>query len=291
MKLNLQRYSKKPRLTDGAWGTLLEHRGLPAGMAPELWNVENPGAIEAVARSYVEAGSEIILTNTFGANRYVLERSGASDRVEELATKGVRLSHRAADKRTKVFASIGPTGKIVMMEEISRQEFRRTFAETARAIASAEPDAIVLETFNELEELAIALKAVKMSCRLPVVACMSFTTGPDNTATMMGNSPEDLAQMAEEHGADAVGANCGVGPESYLRVARRLRPRTDLPIWIKPNAGAPTTNEEGHTVFPIGPAEFATYGPRFVEAGVNFMGGCCGTTPEHIGAVKNAITG
>lgn len=289
MKLNLQNYSLKPRLLDGGWGTQLENMGLPSGMAPELWNTANPETIEAVARSYVEVGSEIILTNTFGANRYVLERSDATSRVEELAIEGVKISRRAAEKRTKVFASIGPTGKIVMMDEISREDFRRAFTETTRAIASAEPDAIVLETFNELEELEIALKAVTMSCKLPVVACMSFASGPENAATMMGDTPEDLAEMAEKQGADAVGANCGVGPESYLRVARRLRAGTDLPIWIKPNAGAPKTDQEGNTVFPIGPAEFAAYGPRFIEAGVNFVGGCCGTTPEHIRAMKNVI--
>jgi methionine synthase I (cobalamin-dependent) len=263
--------------------------GLPSGMAPELWNTANPETIEAVARSYVEAGSEIILTNTFGANRYVLERSNAADRVEELAIEGVRISHRAAKEKTKVFASIGPTGKMVLMGELSPQDFRRAFTETTRAIVLAEPDAIVLETFNELAELRIALKAVKASCKLPVVACMSFTAGPENMATMMGNTPEELVEMVEQYGADAVGANCGVGPESYLRVARRIRVRTELPIWIKPNAGAPETDEEGNTVFPIGPAEFAAYGPRFVDAGVRFMGGCCGTTPEHIRAMKNAI--
>jgi len=256
MKLDLQDYVRRPRLTDGAWGTLLEKRGLPSGMAPDLWNVEKPEAIEAVARSYVEAGSEIILTNTFGVNRYVLDRQGASDRVGELAEAGVAISRKAAAGRARVFASIGPTGKIVMMQEISHNDFIAAFAETARAIAQAGPDAIVLETFNELEELRLALGAVRENCDLPVVTSMSFTSGPDGTATMMGNSPEDLARMAQEEGVDAVGANCGIGPDTYVQVARRLCAATTLPVWIKPNAGAPQVGRDGKTTFPVGPDEF-----------------------------------
>jgi len=182
MRLNLKNYASRLRITDGAWGTELERRGLPSGMAPDLWNVENPQAVEAVARGYVQAGSEVMLTNTFGTNRYALERQGASDRVEELAEAGVAISRRAARDKARVFASIGPTGKIMMMQEITRDDFASAYVETARAISRAGPAAVVLETFNELEELALALQAVKECCDLPVIACMSFTAGPDNRA-------------------------------------------------------------------------------------------------------------
>ena len=192
-------------------------------MAPELWNVETPDAVEAVARGYVAAGSEIILTNTFGANRYALEKHGASGRVEELATAGVDISPQAAGTEVKVFASIGPSGKIVMMGEIGRDNLVEAYAEVASAIGSAGPDAIVLETFNELEELALALQAVRDSCDLPVVACMTFNAGQDGTATIVGNHPEDLARTAEEYGAEALGVNCGIRPNTCLTVARRLR--------------------------------------------------------------------
>ena len=163
------------------------------------------------------------------------------------------------------------------------------FAEAATAISHGDPDAIVLETFNELDELEIAMKAVKETTNLPIVACMTFSSGPDQTNTMMGNSPGDLARAAEELGADAIGANCGAGPDNYVKVARLLREATSLPIWIKANAGLPQVGADGTTVFPMGPEEFASYAPRLVEAGANFIGGCCGTTPEHIRAVRQAI--
>jgi hypothetical protein len=149
MNLNLQDYAEQPRLTDGAWGTQLERRGLSSGMAPDLWNIENPEAVEELARRYVEAGSEVILTNTFGTNRYILERQRASDRVEELAESGLAISLRATGDKAKVFASIGPTGKIVMMQEISRDDFSAAYVEAARAISRAGPDAIVLEAGRE----------------------------------------------------------------------------------------------------------------------------------------------
>lgn len=289
MKLDLREYATGCRLLDGAWGTELDRQGLLSGKVPELLNAENPEAIEAVARSYVKAGSEIILTNTFGANRFILERHGASARVKELATAGVNISRKVAGTDVKVFASIGPTGKIVMMDDVSRDQLIEAYAETASAIGRAGPDAIVLETLNELEELTLALQAVKSVCQLPVVACMSFSAGKDGTTTVMGNSPGDLARAAEEYGAAAVGANCGIGPDVYLKVARRLRAATTLPIWIKPNAGVPEVAPNGKTRYPVGPEDFAAYVPQFVEAGVKFLGGCCGTTPDHIRAIKMAL--
>jgi len=290
MALDLKTYAKETRITDGAWGTELQRRGLPPGDSPELWNVENPDAVEAVARGYIEAGSEIILTNTFGANQYVLARHCQADRVPELAEAGVVISRRTAGNDAKVFASVGPTGKIVMVEEVSHEEFISVYAETASAITRAGPDAIVLETFTELEELALALQAVRQCCDLPVVASMSFTAGPDGTATVMGNQPEELVQIARDYGANAVGANCGIGPDNHVRVAIPLRVVTALPVWIKPNAGVPEIGADGKSRFPVSPEDFADYVPRLVEAGANFIGGCCGTTPGHIRALRQRLS-
>ena len=285
MTLNLGEVADRVRILDGAWGTELQRRGLPAGAAPELWNRENPSAVETVARSYVEAGSEIILTNTFGANRYVLARHNAAKRTKELAEAGVAISRKAAERQVKVFASVGPTGKIVMMDELDPDDFVQAYAETASALVQGGADAIVLETFNELEELALAFQGVRKSCRLPVVVSMNFAAGPDGTATIMGNRPEDLAQMAEDYGAEAVGANCGTGPDAFLRIARRLASTAEPPVWIKPNAGRPAIGPNGTTNFPMGPREFASYAPGLVESGARFIGGCCGTTPGHVRAL------
>ena len=219
MGLDLKSYASCVRLSDGAWGTQLQNRGLAAGAPPELWNVENPEAVEAVAGSYVQSGSDVILTNTFGANRFILAPHGAADQAAELAEAGAAISRKAGGD-VKVFGSLGPTGKIVMMGEASLEELAATYSESAAALARGGADAIVLETFNELAELEIALKAVRGACSLPVVVSMTFASGPEGTATIMGRSPADLVALAEAHKASAVGANCGSGPGNYVRLAR-----------------------------------------------------------------------
>ncbi|MFP4104525.1 MAG: homocysteine S-methyltransferase family protein [Phycisphaerae bacterium] len=289
MPFDVKRFAATVRISDGAWGTELQKKGLPAGGCPELWNDLNPASVEVVARSYAEAGSDVILTNTFGGNRYVLDQHGAADRVSELCEKGAAISKRAAEGTgSKVFGSVGPTGQIVMMGEVSEEALAQAFVESAEALEWGGVDAIVLETFNELDEARIALKAVKQHTSLPVIVSMTFSSGPDQTATMMGNKPADLAKMANKFGADGVGANCGVGPENYTKVARMLRDATDLPIWIKANAGMPQIVNR-KTVFPLGPDQYAEHVDRLIDAGANFIGGCCGTTPEHIAAVRAAV--
>lgn len=289
MTFDLNDYVRQIRLTDGAWGTQLQRRGLAPGSSPELWNVTNPSAVKAVAESYVKAGSDVILTNTFGANRFILASHGLENRAAELTEAGVKLSKVAAGSKAKVFASIGPTGKIVMMEEISPQSIASAFSEAAEAAEFGGADAIVLETFNELDEIRIALNAVKEATDLPVIVSMTFASGPDKTVSMMGNSPNDLARMAVKEGADAVGANCGVGPDNYVAVARQLRQACNLPIWIKANAGLPQVGGDGRTVFPMSPKEFAAFAPKLVEAGANFIGGCCGTSPAFIEDLRAVI--
>ena len=285
---DLSQYLGKVTVTDGAWGTLLQQSGLTPGMCPDAMNVENAPAVLAVAESYVRAGAGVILTNTFRSNRFVLEHWKLGDRAAELAQNGAALSRKAAGDRAAVFASIGPTGKIVMMDEVPRERIYEAFAEQAAGCARGGADAIVCETFSELDELLLAVSAARERTHLPVVACMTFDSGPDRCSTMMGTTPEDLARAAVEAGAAAVGANCGGGPEHFVPVARRLRKTTALPIWLKPNAGLPLVRD-GQTVFPMGPEAFARFVPEMIAAGANFIGGCCGTTPEHIRAVRAAI--
>ena len=276
-------------MTDGVYGTELQARGLlNAGECAELLNIGNPAAVEAVARSYVEAGADVIMTNTLICHRFGLEPYGAAERAGELAEAAAGIARRAAaGTDVKVFGSFGPTGTIVMMGDVLREELTAAFAETAGALAGGGAEAIVLETFNELAEAEIALKAVKSACDLPVVVSMAFAYGPDNSATMMGNTPADLAAMAEANGAAAVGANCGVGPAEHVPVAKMLQAATDLPIWIKPNAGLPVV-KDGVTTFPMGPEEFTSFVPHLIAAGANFIGGCCGCGPEHIRKMRDA---
>ena len=289
MSFSIQSFAKKVRITDGVYGTELQKLGLVRDNCLEILNIKKPNAVEAIARNYVEAGSDVLMTNTLGANRFMLAPYNLADRAGELAEAGVVLSKKAtAGTDVKVFGSFGPTGKIVMMGEVSEDELLTAFAETAEGLARGGADAIVLETFNELAEAEIAVNAVRQVCDLPVIVSMAFTYGPDQTVTMMGNTIVELAEMAQRNGVDVIGANCGVGPKPYIRIAKMLRQASNLPIWIKPNAGLPIV-KDGETTFPMGAGEFASFVPKLMEAGTNFIGGCCGTTPEHIRAIRKTM--
>jgi 5-methyltetrahydrofolate--homocysteine methyltransferase len=284
----MKTFAEKVRVTDGVYGTELQKEVVPGGCT-ELMNIESPQIVEAVAKSYVKAGSDIIMTNTLGAHRFMLSSYGIANRASELAEAGAAISRKAAEGTdAKVFGSFGPSGRIVMMGEVDRGELSAAFAETAQALVKGGADAIVLETFSDIEEAQIALEAVKAACNLPVVVSLVFAYGPEKTMTMMGNSPAQLAAMAEKFGADAVGANCGIGPESYIQVTKMLREATELPIWVKPNAGLPEIRN-GRTIFPMGPEKFASFAGCLIDAGANFIGGCCGCGPEHIRAIREIV--
>lgn len=276
-----------PVLTDGAWGTELQVRGLSSDEFPDAWNLTHPDQVTAVAGGYVDAGSRVVLTNTFGANRFRLAGHGLVPQVAEINRRGVELSRAAAQGRAAVFASIGPSGKMLVNGEVTPEELRAAFEEQAQALAAAKPDAFVVETMSDLEEAKAALAAAKAT-RLPVVVCMVFDSGRDKDRTMMGATPEQVCQELNTAGADVIGANCGVGIEAYVPVCLRLRAATDRPIWIKPNAGLPSV-EGDRVVYHTTPAQFATHVPALVEAGANFIGGCCGTNPDFIRAAQNAL--
>jgi len=272
-----------PVVTDGAWGTQLQARRLELGTSAELWNLEHPDRVEEVARAYVDAGSQVVLTNTFGANRLALEKHGLGDRVAEINRRGVEISRQAAGERVKVFASMGPSGKMLMMGEVSEEDLRIVFTEQAQVLAEVGADAIVVETMTDAEEARIAIAAAKET-GLPVVGCMVFDSGPEKDRTIMGLTPEMAAKVMEAAGADGIGANCGQGIAGFVPVCRRLRVATRLPVWIKANAGLPEM-EQGRVVYRTTPEAFASHVPALVEAGADFIGGCCGTNPDFIRAV------
>jgi methionine synthase I (cobalamin-dependent) len=276
-----------PVLTDGAWGTQLQKLGLEPGDFPDLWNLDHPDRVLAVARGYVEAGSRVILTNTFGANRLRLVEAGAADRVAEINREGARLSKEAATGRALVFASIGPSGKLLLNGDVTPDELRAAFAEQARALAEGGADALVVETMSDTQEARLAVAAAKET-GLPVVACMVFDSGREKDRTMMGATPEQVAAELAEAGADVIGANCGQGMAGFVSLCRRLRAATDRPIWIKGNAGLPEF-VEGAAVYRTSAGEFAAFAPALREAGAGFIGGCCGTSPEFVRALGNAL--
>jgi 5-methyltetrahydrofolate--homocysteine methyltransferase len=279
--------SQRPIVTDGAWGTQLQARGLPVGAVPDEWNLSRPDKVAEVPAAYAAAGAKVVLTNTFGANRIILARSGMAEKAAEINRAGAQISKKAVAGRAYVFASIGPCGKMVSMGEVSEEDAAAAFREQAAALAEGGADALVIETMSDLQETVLALKAAKES-GLPVVACMSYDSGPKKDRTMMGVAPEQAAEELAAAGADVVGANCGQGIDGYIDIARRLRAATKLPIWIKANAGLPEM-KDGKVFYRTTAAEFASHGPSVVAAGADFIGGCCGTGPDFIKALAKAL--
>lgn len=270
-----------PLIADGAWGTELQARGLAPGMQPDTWNLTHPDRVEAVARAYVEAGSQVILTNTFRANAVAMEGD-----LEAINREGVAISKRAAAGKALVFASIGPTGKLLMAGEIAEEQAQAAFVQQAASLAAAGADALLIETMSDIQEARLAVAAAR-STGLPVIVSFAFDSGKNKDRTMTGATPEAVAAAMVEAGADAIGANCGVGVEYAAPVCRRLRAACDLPIWIKPNAGLPKM--EGTDIRYDTSAEFfASHYAALREAGASFVGGCCGSTPDFIRALVSA---
>jgi methionine synthase I (cobalamin-dependent) len=267
-------------ISDGAWGTELQARGLPPGAVPDAWNLSNPAAVESVARAYADAGSQVILTNTFRANAIAMEGD-----LDAINRAGVEISKRAAAGRALVFASIGPTGQMMLYG----QQATDAFAAQAASLAAAGADALLIETISDVDEARLAVAAAKVA-DLPVIASFAFDSGKNKDRTMMGVTPEDVAAAMVEAGADAVGANCGVGIEFAAAICARLRAACDLPLWIKPNAGLPTM--QGDSIhYDVTPGFFAGHYAALRDAGASFLGGCCGSNPDFIRALVAARCG
>jgi methionine synthase I (cobalamin-dependent) len=276
-------------VTDGSWGTQLQKRGIKRGECPDSWNLIHPDWVEDVARGYVEAGSRIILTNTFQSNRLSLGRFDLGDRAIEINTRGVEISKMAAGDKACVFASIGPSGKMLLTKETTAEELQATFEEQANALANAGADGIIVETMIDLDEAKIAASAAKQT-GLPVIASMVFDSGENKDTTLMGNTPEQAVEEFSKIGVDGVGANCGQGIEGYIPICVRLRAATDLAVWIKPNAGLPRVEDE-KTIFYTTAQEFVASVPELIQAGANFIGACCGSDQEFVKEIRKITDG
>lgn len=284
-ELLLKEAAERVTLSDGAMGTMLQQHGMQAGECPELWNLERPDVIRSVHMAYIGAGSRIISTNTFGGNRLKLASYGLADRVEELNAAGVRLARETAGEDHFVAASIGPTGKFLEpLGDLTFDEAADVYAEQAFAQAAAGADVILMETFSDLAEAKAALIGA-LRTGLPCFCTMAFDTGG---RTMMGVDPVTAARELTEAGAAGIGANCGVGPDSALEIAREMRQATAALVVVQPNAGLPRI-ADGRTVYDSTPEEMAKYAVEYAKLGVNIVGGCCGSTPEHIHAISLAL--
>jgi 5-methyltetrahydrofolate--homocysteine methyltransferase len=288
----LERLQRGPAIPgDGAWGTMLFARGLPTGDAPERVCLERPDLLTEIAGLYLEAGAEVVTTNTFGANPEWLGLHGLAESLEDICHEAVAAIRRAVGERAWVSGSIGPTG--VLLSPLGRLDpgvAHAGFARQAAALAAAGADLLCVETMTDLAEAELAVRAVREAAPgLPVVATMAFEATRRGYFTVMGVTPAKAAVRLEAAGAHAIGANCGDG-DAMAGIARELRAHCGLPIAVRPNAGLPAF-VDGALVHPETPEAMAARVPELLEVGVGLLGGCCGTTPAHIRALCQAIDG
>lgn len=267
-------------LSDGAWGTEFQRLGAQLGACTDEWNLTKPELVRQVAESYVQAGSRVILTNTFRANSISLSHYGLHGECAAINRAGVKISRQAAGNHALVFASIGPSGKLLLTKEVTPEQLSAAFFQQAQALAAESPDAILIETMTDIEEARIA-GAEALKTQLPVIVSFVFDSGKHKDRTMMGATPEQVAAAMDSEGVHAIGANCGLGIRQFIPICRRLAAASTLPVWIKPNAGLPEMSG-GAAIYKITPEEFADAARELWEAGATFLGGCCGTTPHFI---------
>jgi methionine synthase I (cobalamin-dependent)/5,10-methylenetetrahydrofolate reductase len=278
-------------LADGAMGTLLRDRGVPTSACLDEQNLSNPELVRSVHEEYLTAGAEIIETNTFGANRLRLRSFGLAEQVRAINARGVELAREAMRDRHQAFVAgaIGPVGVgLAGGGDITLKQAHRAFVEQAQALAEAGADLVVLETFATLAEAREAVAAVREVAReLPIVALITFQR---DGRTWTGEEPAEVARELHNSGADVVGVNCVAGPQAALDIIEEMAKATKVKLAALPNAGNPRVTEREVT-YPVTPRVFAEYVPRFIGAGCAIIGGCCGTTPEHIAAMRDALRG
>jgi len=282
-------------ICDGAMGTELQRRGLARGETPDSWNITNPDKVKSVHEAYIQAGAQAILTNTFGANAMRSAKSGQYS-VQELNSAAVKIARECAVQDILVFGDIGPSGcedQLPPYGTKPEQDFYDIFKEQAVALAEAGVDAIMVETMSSLAEAVIAVRAAKDNTSLPVICSMSFSkppdSRPDDFRSPWGDALSDIVEQLTQAGAEVLGSNCGDLVEEMPQLAAKIRELTDLPLIFEVNAGRPRVDEEYRSIYSLAPEALAEIASELIEAGANIVGGCCGTTPEHITAIRDRL--
>ena len=280
---------RKILVADGAWGTEMIKMGLSPGDVPELWNLTSRSLVRKVAEKYREAGADVILTNTFGANKLKLKRAGVNESVKNINRIGVELSKEVAGG-SLVFASIGPTGEFLEpLGSFKEDDFFEIFSEQVEGFVDGEADGVIIETMSDVGEALCALKAVRENSSLPVGVTFSFSMREERFVTMMGAELESIIPSVVEKAPDIVGANCGsVTIEDMVELTKVVGELTSIPVWIKANAGVPCI-KGGETIYPQSPEEMAGGVTALIEKGAKVIGGCCGTTPEHVRLIREKV--
>ena len=273
-----------PIILDGATGSNLRAAGMPAGVCTEQWVLEHPAVLQDLQRAYVDAGSQIVYAPSFSANRLSLAMYGLEDKLAEMNRALVQLSRDAVGGRALVAGDMATCGKPVDVEGgVSYDELIEVYREQAQLLVDAGVDLIGLETMMGVTECSAAIEAIRSVCDLPVMCTLTLDAVG---AAYFDGDAEQAAQTLPALGADAIGVNCGQGPELYVSVIQRMRMHTDLPLIAKPNAGLPVIQSDGSAVYGMSPGKFAREMEKLKKAGANILGGCCGTTPEHIRMLK-----
>ena len=275
--------------SDGAWGTFLFKKGLPSGSCPEEWNLTHYDDVFDIAKSYILAGSDIISTNSFGSNLFKLSQYNLQEKLTEICQTSAEISRKAAGSDKIVMASLGPTGKFLIMGDVTSEDLYNSFKQQAIAFEKGGADAVCIETFYALDEAEQAIKAVKENTSLEVICTFTFDKSDSGFKTLMGVSPQQMTESLILCGADIIGANCGSGFEDMIEIVKQIREASaGIPIIIQANAGLPVF-ENGELVYSETPGKIKEIIPGLIDAGANIIGGCCGTTPEHIKVISEIV--
>ena len=279
----------KVLVSDGAWGTFLQQKGMKPGECPEEWNLTHPDEVFDIAKSYIDAGADMIETNSFGGTIFKVEKYGLADKVFDLNKAAAEISRKAAGDKF-VLGSVGPTGKILMMGDVTEEELYDAFKTQVQGLEAGGVDAIMIETMTDLDEARLAIQAAKENTNCEVFCTMTFDkTAQGEFRSMMGISPTDMVNTLIDAGAELIGANCGNGIADMIGIVEEIRKaNAEIPILVHANAGMPHYHD-GQTVFPETPDEMSGLVPKIIAAGANIVGGCCGTTPDHICRVREEV--
>jgi len=277
-------------LLDGGMGTELIRHGFPQGACPESWNKEKPEIVKSIHQSYYDAGSDVVLTNSFGGSKIKLAAHGLGDKCYELNLAAAAVASEAKPEGKFVAGSMGPTGKFLKPQgEFTEEEFETSYQEQAKGLSDGKVDFLLIETQYDLKEALCALRGARKSSGLPVFVTMTFNLTPRGFFTLMGNSVEQCIEELESQAVPVIGSNCTLNSAEMVDLIKVFREKTDLPLVAQANAGKPALSAEGEVTYSQGLEDYVKYIPKMIENGANIVGGCCGTNPDYIKRMAEII--